>query len=143
MGGGNHREGDPRQMAEANAAIARRIIHDLEALLETLHADVVWNNRDATPPDHHGEFRGKAEVGRIIREWVTSWEDYRISVEEVIEVGEHVILVVTESGVGKASGAPIENRHCYLWRFRDGLIVSGSGGHKSKAAALEAVREPR
>jgi ketosteroid isomerase-like protein len=127
-------------MTETNGAIARRVIHDLEALLEQLDPDVVWDNRGASPPDHGGVYRGRAEVSRIIREWVGSWAEYRIDVDEVVEVGDDVILVVRESGLGKASGAPIRNHHCYVWSFRNGLIIGGSGGYESKASALEAIR---
>ncbi len=123
-------------MNETYGAKARRVIRDLAELLDTLDPDVVWDNRGTSPPDHHGVFRGKAEVARIITEWVACWENYRLHVHGVEELGDHVILEVTESGVGRSSGVEIRNRHFYRWTFRDGLIVSGSGGHNSKEEAL-------
>ncbi|MDQ3730254.1 MAG: nuclear transport factor 2 family protein [Actinomycetota bacterium] len=129
-------------MTEENAELAVRIIHNLETLFEHLAPDVVWDNTVGSPPDHSGLIRGKAAVEKIIREWVSSWSEYRISVNEVVEAGNDVILDVSESGFGRESGVPLEHRHCYLWSFRDGLIVSGSE-YASKTAALGAIKGGR
>ncbi|MGI9021254.1 MAG: nuclear transport factor 2 family protein [Solirubrobacterales bacterium] len=129
-------------MTEGNAELAARIIRDLEALFEHLAPDVIWDNTVKSPPDHSGLIRGKAAVEKIIREWVSSWSGYRISVNEVVEAGDDVILDVSESGFGRESGVPLEHRHCYLWSFRDSLIVSGSE-YASKTAALDAIKAGR
>ena len=126
-------------MSETNGESANRIVRDLGALLDHLHPDVEWDNTGNSPPDHHGLIRGKAAVARIITEWVDAWDGYRIEVEEVIEAGDDVILVVAESGVGHGSGVPMSHRHCYRWTFRDGLIVSGTE-YASKEQALAAIR---
>lgn len=129
-------------MAESNAELARRIVRNFGELLERLDPNVVWDNTGNTPPDHHGIQRGKAEVARIITEWVESWGEYSIAVDEVIDAGDDVVLVVTESGVGRHSGVPLEHRHCYIWSFRDGRIVWGTE-RGSKAEALDLIAQRR
>lgn len=127
-------------MTESNAELAGRIIRDFAELIEHLNPDVVWDNTHTVPPDHHGIHRGKPEVARIITEWVESWDEYRIMVDEVIDAGDDVVLVVTESGTGRESGVPLEHHHCYIWSFRDGRIVWGTA-RPSKAEAFELIAE--
>ena len=125
-------------VAESNADLAGRIVRDLDALIDHLDPDVVWDNTDHSPPDHGGVFCGKQAVERIFREWVSSWARYRIDVQEIVDAGDDVVLVVTESGLGSAGGVPIEHHHCYVWSFRDGRIVAGRA-YGTREEALAAV----
>lgn len=123
---------------ESNGQVAGRIIRDLDALIDRLAPEVVWDNSVHAPPDHGGVFRGKEAVAQIFREWVAAWSGYRIDVEDIVESGDDVLLVVNETGVGRSSGIAIEHRHCYRWSFREGMIVAGTS-YATLGDALEAI----
>ena len=128
-------------MSQRNVELVRRVIGDFGALLELLSDDVVWDNSafgGAVPLDQEGVTRGKPEVSRLMRSWVSTWEQFRFEAEEIIDAGDSVVVVVHESGRGRTSGLPMENRYCQVWTFRDGRIVSGAI-HRQKADALKAV----
>jgi ketosteroid isomerase-like protein len=59
-------------------------------------------------------------------------------VEDLIDAGESVLLVVHETMRGKSSGVPAGHRYCQVWTFRDGPIVRGTS-YSSKGDALEAL----
>jgi ketosteroid isomerase-like protein len=128
-------------MSQENMELARRVPGDFQALLELLSDDVVWDNAHfgaAVPLDHEGVVRGKRDVSRLLRSWVSTWQDFRFDAEEIIDAGDAVVVVIRETGRGRTSGLPMENRYCQVWTFRDGRIVSATI-HRQKRDALKAV----
>jgi ketosteroid isomerase-like protein len=128
-------------MTSHNVELAREAADSMQALFDRLDDDVVWDNTrfgDTIPLDHVGVFAGKPAVIKVLRSWVGTWEDYRFEIEELVDAGESVVLAVRESGRGKASDVPMENRYSQVWTFRDGLIVSASA-HEHKRDALAAA----
>jgi uncharacterized protein len=128
-------------MRPSNLELARSVIGDLQALFDLMSEDVVLENTlMTTPPDHQGVHRGKETVvGRCLA-WVGTWEDYRFEVDEMIEAGDAVVLVVSESGRGKASGVPMHSHYCQTWTFRDGRVVRVAS-FNDRAAALESLED--
>lgn len=127
-------------MPESNTEKVRAATGDLQALIDLLDEEIVWDNTRYSPIDQGGVFRGKAAVEKIITEWVGAWAGFKFEVEEISESGNHVIAAVTESGIGKSSGAPMEHRYVQVWSFRDGKIVGGSA-FPTRAEALAAVAD--
>lgn len=74
-----------------------------------LDGDLVWKKR---------------EVGRAMRRYLDSWEQYRFDVEDIAEVGPgKVVGICRERGKPK-DGAPIDRRFGGLWIVEDGKIAS-------------------
>jgi len=68
-----------------------------------------------------GTYRGREEVRAYVEEWLNTFGDVRLNVEELVEVNDHVLVVVRGSGWGKASGVEVENRFCQLWTVSEGV----------------------
>ena len=68
------------------------------------------------------------------------WEtlDYAPATEEIIDVGEHVVVVLRISGRGTRSDVPVAQRVAIAYTFVDEPIVRGKS-FTSRAEALEAV----
>jgi ketosteroid isomerase-like protein len=64
--------------------------------------------------------------------------EYVPAIEEIIDAGEHVVVVQRISGRGTRSGVPASQRVAVVWTFRYGKIVRGKS-FTSRAEALEAV----
>jgi ketosteroid isomerase-like protein len=82
--------------------------------------------------------RGREVVERYGVEFWGSWSDYSAEPQEIIEVGDQVVVEVHESGKGKASGVPFERTHFQVWTLRDGHLVRWRL-FADKADALESV----
>ena len=60
-----------------------------------------------------------------MRMWFSSWErPFVIVADELIDLGEHVVVVVHWRAVSKYSGHVVERTGAHLWRMRDGKAVS-------------------
>ena len=56
--------------------------------------------------------------------WLAAWDSYTVGVEEFIEAGDQIVVVVNlERGRGKGSGADVEYRSANVFDVRDGKVV--------------------
>jgi len=96
---------------------------DLEAALAMMDEDIVWHQAQGLP--HGGVYEGLAAVRAAVfapldTEW---WEEFRADPEEVIGLGEDVVVLGRYTGRSKATGAPLDIPFAHVWRFRDGRAV--------------------
>jgi ketosteroid isomerase-like protein len=84
--------------------------------------------------------------GRVLRgfdgveEWIAdtrdTWEGYTQKLEEVVDLGEQVVVLVSISGRGGESGVPVAQELAVLWSFEDGHAIRARS-FTSKEEALE------
>ncbi len=128
-------------MPEEHVEIVRRMYDayragDVERALAYLHPEV---EADFTVrADIRGVKTGREAVREIVTTWVGTWDDYAETVDEVLQLGDKVCVVATQTGRGKGSGAPIENQFAALYEVEDGLITSITM-FMSRADALKAA----
>ena len=119
-------------------AVNRR---DSAAALELYDPDVTMDFTDSPFADFTGQgrFHGVDEVRRAFRDWYDAWEDIQTDVDELIEVGDHVVSVFSYRGRGRTSGVQVEWEHMAgLWTIRGGKVVRVAW-LQSRAQALEAA----
>ena len=86
--------------------------------------------------------------GRVLKgyegtlEWLSdtreTWADYSQEVEEIIESGEQVLVVLRISARGGESGVPVAQEMAVVWTF-DGDRAFRARSFASRAAALECL----
>jgi ketosteroid isomerase-like protein len=67
-----------------------------------------------------------------------SFEELRLEPLEVVDLGEKLVVVVSMSGRGRGSSAPVEMTFAQLWSLRDGKAVS-LRDFATKGEALESL----
>ena len=67
-----------------------------------------------------------------------SFDELRLEPLEVVDLDENIVVVVSMSGRGRGSSAPVEMTFAQLWSLRDGKAVS-LRDYATKAEALEAA----
>jgi ketosteroid isomerase-like protein len=86
-----------------------------------------------------GTFRGREAVGQWFGNWFRTFEPgYRFELEEVRDLGDHILLVASHHGRGRTSGVEVRGRTGYLYRVRAGKVVRAelySSGAEALAAA--------
>ena len=110
---------DVEFLRDGYAALARGDIESFTAL-----------SRERLGPDF--EFHHVWD-GRVLRgfegtmEWISdtreTWEGYSQDVEELIELGEDVVVVLRISARGGGSGVPVAQQLAVLWTFEDGKAI--------------------
>ena len=88
--------------------------------------------------------------GRVLKgyegtlEWLAdtreTWEDYSQEVEEIIDLGEQVVVVLRLSARGAGSGVPVAQELAVVWTFEGDRAVRARS-FTSRAAALEGARQ--
>ncbi len=67
-----------------------------------------------------------------------AFNQLRIEPLEFIDLDDKLVVMISMSGRGRASDAPVEMKFAHLWSLRDGKAVSLSD-FGTKAEALEAA----
>jgi ketosteroid isomerase-like protein len=71
------------------------------------------------PRNQHGH-AGVLEAFAI---WPDLWDDYRVEIVRLADIGDHVIATTINRGRGKDSGVPVEMPFTFLFSLRAGKIA--------------------
>jgi ketosteroid isomerase-like protein len=82
---------------------------------------VTWVEHRGVPGG--GEFTGLDGVRSGFRGWLSSWQDYRLELRELLGSGGRYFAAVRGSGHGALSGAFAEDVFFQVWTFSDGKVV--------------------
>ncbi len=88
---------------------------------EWAHPEIEWVSADGPDPDRR---TGVAEMAEANRDFLSLWRDWRLDAEELRELDEERILVLTRrGGRGKASGLAVSEPAANLFHIRGGRVV--------------------
>jgi ketosteroid isomerase-like protein len=126
--------GDVEFLRQGYEALARG---DLETFTEL--------SRERLGPDF--EFHHVWD-GRVFRgfegtmEWISdareTWDDYSQELEEIVEAGDRVVVVIRLSARGGESGVPVAQELAVVWRFEGDKAVEARS-YTSREEALRAA----
>lgn len=111
--------------AAPNLETMRRIYdayanRDVEGLLAPLSDDFQITQSDRLP--WGGTYKGRDGMMEFIKQ-ISSHVDSVVDVEEMIEAGDHVIMIGRSRGTIKATGQPYEVRLVDICQLRDGQVL--------------------
>lgn len=130
-------------MSEESADVVRNHIEayqrdDVEGALGFFDPHIVQDTTRDRSVDG-AVVHGYDAVVREVRRWIGAFEDYEFDVERITDLGAGTVLVIaTERGRGKGSGAPVERTIAGVYNVLDGKIVRITG-YLSEEAAVAAV----
>jgi uncharacterized protein len=127
-------------MSQENVEIMRRAYEamnrdGLDAVVRFAHADIEF----VPPPElPTGPARGVEAVEQFARQWVETFDDFRIEPERFIDAGNQVVVFVRDSGRVKGSDAEIHNRFIHVWTLAAGKVMKWQT-FTDESRALEAA----
>jgi ketosteroid isomerase-like protein len=95
---------------------------DVDAMLARMHADFEWTPLEASPVSR--VYRGREQVRRYVEDWLGTFDELRLDLEDPTETADRVIAPVHAHGRGRASGLALDTRFCQLWTVRDGAAIA-------------------
>jgi ketosteroid isomerase-like protein len=114
---------------------------DYEAAFVLYHPEV-----EAIPPAGFvglGEdslYRGREERVRFQRRWHAEWGEFRFDPEEIIDLGDRLLVLGAIKGSGLSSGAPTDSEWAVLFTISAGSVIRDLGfldhGEAFRAAGL-------
>jgi uncharacterized protein len=130
-------------MSQENVEVVRRMLQafsdgGLDAMAEFWDPDIDWRAAEGAIDDV-GEMHGPVAVRRYIQDWIDTFDDFSVVVEELRDVGDDRVLAIQRlSGRAKLSGTETDLRYAVVYTVRDGKIVQGRE-YMNKQQALEAA----
>jgi ketosteroid isomerase-like protein len=109
---------------------------DLDALIPLLHPEIEWRTTSSGP--FLGTYHGVDEFRGGMNEWTEPFDDLTTAVQEMIDVGEHVLVCHRMRGRGRDSGVEVDLVLWQLVSVRDGKLVR-MYDYTTREEALEAV----
>jgi len=111
---------------------------DLGEVLALVDPDIEWRPGEDAPES--GEFSGRDGFRQFIESWTESFDDLRIEPQEMVEVGDDVVVVVRQRGRGHGSGIELDITTVHVWTIRGGAAVAWTA-YRSRDDALKALRD--
>ena len=124
-------------MSEENVEIVRRfLVVDLDELWAYVDPGIVWN------PVEESSARGPEAVRSSTERWKSEWDDYELTPEEFIDMGDRVVATIRFRARGRGSGAEVDARLYDVFTLRDGKIIRmDQFTEQSEALAAAGLRE--
>ena len=85
-----------------------------------------------------GTYYGHEGVIQAFARWTAAWDDYRVEVEELIDLGDDVLVRTRHHGRGKDSRVDVEMQIFQIWTLRNEKVVRARM-YYDEAEAREAV----
>ena len=131
-------------MAAENVATIRQMYDaysrgDYAAGLSCLDPEIEFSQPTDEPGG--GTFHGHEGVIEAFTKWTGAWNDYRVEVEDLTDLGDCVLAKTRHYGRGKGSGVAVEQEIFQLWTLRDGKVVRAAMYYE-EAEAREAAQRP-
>ncbi len=124
-----------RRICQGFAAANRR---DFDFLLTGLDPGVEYHFPEAWQIDFDPVYHGHDGYRAAWRVMLDAFEDARLDPEEMLDLGDRVLVTSTQSGHGAGSGVPHREPLFQLFTLRRGLVVR-QDDFQDRAEALEAV----
>jgi ketosteroid isomerase-like protein len=117
------RDGMSRQNVEVVRAVFEAFERDdLSGVLSLCDPEIeITQAADVLGAPQH--LRGHAGVLEALADWTEQWDDYRIEVVGMTDMGEHVMVSQVARGRGKGTGIPVEMLFTFLFLVRAGKIT--------------------
>jgi uncharacterized protein len=131
-------------MSPTNADVIRRLYAavsagDASTAIESADPDLEWISDPRLGMD---PVRGRESVHEFFSDTASTFGELELEIEELLEQGDRVLVLLRLSGRGAASGAAFEIRIAHLWTLRKGKVVRGEGyGNRDEALEAAGLRE--
>jgi ketosteroid isomerase-like protein len=137
-----------RAMSQENVEVVRSMLQafadgGLDAMAEFVDPGIEWRAAEGAVDDV-GEMHGLEAVRRYVQDWIDTFDDFSVVVEELRDVGDDRVLGIQRlKGRAKLSGTETDLRYALISTVRNGRVVRGRE-YLSVEDALEAagLREP-
>jgi ketosteroid isomerase-like protein len=129
-----------RAISRAYAAANR---HDFELILSAYDPERYEYHpaADLLPPDLERVFHGRDGYLRLWRYWLDAFEDIRWDPEEILDLGDKLLVTTQQRGHGSGSGVAVSKPVFQLFTFRGGMVIRQED-FLDRSQALQAARLP-
>jgi len=126
-------------MSEENVEIVRKAIYyEYYGVGDRADAEGIFDPYVVMNPTEEGPSYGLDAIRDNFEHWEGAWEELDVTVEELIDAGDRVLLTAHHRGRGRGSGVQVETRLYSVYTLRDGKVIRVDE-YAERPEALEAA----
>jgi ketosteroid isomerase-like protein len=126
-------------MSQENVELARRAFaYEIYGRGDRAEAEAIFDSYVVMNPVEEGPSYGLDAIRDNFEHWKGAWGELEVTVEEVIDAGDRVLLTAHHRGRGRGSGIEVDTRLYTVYTLRDGKVLR-SDEYAERAKALEAA----
>jgi ketosteroid isomerase-like protein len=126
-------------MSEENVEIvARAFAYEIYGLGDRAEAEELFDPNVVMNATEDSPYYGPDGMRDDWERWASAWEELKVTIEEIIEAGDQVVLVAHHQGRGRGSGIKVDARFYEVYTLREGK-VSRVDEYTEREEALEAA----
>ena len=92
---------------------------DLDAMLAPVTGQTVWREMEGSA--YPGTYVGRGDIiAGVFQKIGTDWENYRFTLDRLIDGGDTIVAIGTYSGTFKKTGKAMSARVVHVWDMEDG-----------------------
>ena len=126
-------------MSQENVEIVRRAFaYEIHGVGDRAEAEAIFDPQVVmNPSDEKPSYGFEAMRSDYVR-WASAFEGLSVTIEEIIDAGDQVLVVAHHEGRGRRSGVQVDTRFYEVYTVREGK-VSRVDEFTERAEALEAA----
>jgi len=94
---------------------------NLANVLARMSPDIVWNEAENFPYADGNPYIGhEAVVNGVFGRCITEWEGFAVTVHEILDAGDTIVVLGRYQGVFKATGRKQNTQMAHVWRIVNG-----------------------
>lgn len=121
-----------------------RFVATGDVLAEIIAPEFVWDMSHFSGWPEEQTYDGVEGTRAFLRTWTEGWDDWKLEIESLQEVGNQVLGILRQSGRSKSAGLLVEMTFAMVWTLRDGLQTRmemySDPGEAMRAVGLSAQR---
>jgi ketosteroid isomerase-like protein len=111
-------------MSQENVEVVQRAFaYELYGRGDRAEAEAIFDPHVVMNPVEEGPSYGLDAIRDNFEHWKDAWDTLEVTVEELIDAGDRVLLTAHHLGRGRASGVEVDTRLYSVYTLRDGKVV--------------------
>ena len=126
-------------MSQENVEVVRRAIaYEYDGVGDLADAESIFDTHVVLNPIDEAASSGFAAMRADMERWASAFDELTVTVEEIIDAGDQVVVVTHHEGRGRESGVEVDTRFYEVYSLRDDK-VSRVDEYIERDDALEAA----
>jgi len=126
-------------MSQENVEVVRRAFeYEVSGRATAAEVRAIFDPHVVMNPVEEGASYGVNAYRDNFEHWQREWEDLEVTIEEIIDAGDRVVLTAHHRGCGRGSGLEVEARYYEVYALTRGKIIRVDE-YSERAHALEAA----
>ena len=129
-------------MSQENVEIVRRAFaYEIYGVGDRAEAEAIFDPQVVMNPSDEGPSYGFDAMRSDYERWASVFEELSVTIEEIIDAGDQVVVIAHHEGRGRKSGVKVDTRFYEVYTVREGR-VSRVDEFTERAEALKAAGLP-